>query len=225
MSKELSIFVDESGDRVGLSKYYLLTLVMHNQSMSIADKITKYENSLAQKNLPNMPFHSEPLLNGRGDYRNLSIEARKKLFYSFNVLAQRLPISYKSFVYKRCEFMDPDILSVRMKRDISNLLFENLEFFQQFDEVKVYYDNGQDIVKRALDESFGFVLSAGVVRRRKTSMTDYRLEQVADYFCTIELAALKYEAREDGATYNKFFGGVGTFKKNWLKQARRKLIH
>ena len=95
MSKELSIFVDESGDRVGLSKYYLLTLVMHNQSMSIADKITKYENSLAQKNLPNTPFHSEPLLNGRGDYRNLSIEARKKLFYSFNVLAQRLPISYK----------------------------------------------------------------------------------------------------------------------------------
>lgn len=48
---------------------------------------------------------------------------------------------------------------VRMKRDISGLLFDYLDFFQAFDDVKVYYDNGQDIVKKALDQSFGFVLS------------------------------------------------------------------
>lgn len=39
-------------------------------------------------------------------------------------------------------------------------------------------------------------------------MTDYRLEQVADYLCTIELALVKYEAKENGETYNKFFGGI-----------------
>ena len=55
-------------------------------------------------------------------------------------------------------------------------------------------------------------------------MTDYRLEQVADYLCTSELALVKYEAKEDGETYNKFFGGFGAFEKNWLKQARRKQI-
>lgn len=55
-------------------------------------------------------------------------------------------------------------------------------------------------------------------------MTDYRLEQVADYLCTIELALVKYEAKEDGETYNKFFGGIGSFKRNWLKQARSKRI-
>lgn len=86
------------------------------------------------------------------------------------------------------------------------------------------YDNGQDIVKQALDRSVGKVLSKGVVRRRKTSMTDYRLEQVADYLCTIELALVKYEAKENGETYNKFFGGIGSFKRNWLKQARSKRI-
>lgn len=68
------------------------------------------------------------------------------------------------------------------------------------------------------------MLSKGVVVHRKTSMTDYRLEQVADYLCTIELAAVKYAAKEDGETHNKLFGGIGSFKKNWLKQARRKSI-
>ena len=77
---------------------------------------------------------------------------------------------------------------------------------------------------RGRDGSVGKVLSKGVVRRRKTSMTDYRLEQVADYLCTIELALVKYEAKENGETYNKFFGGVGSFKRNWLKQARSKRI-
>lgn len=61
---------------------------------------------------------------------------------------------------------------------------------------------------RERDGSVGKVLSKGVVRRRKTSMTDYRLEQVADYLCTIELALVKCEAKENGETYNKFFGGM-----------------
>ncbi len=28
--------------------------------------------------------------------------------------------------------------------------------------------------------------------------------------------------KEDGETYSKLFGGISAFKKNWLKQARRK---
>lgn len=225
MTKELSIFVDESGDRGGKARYYLLTLVIHDQSERIVEKVACYEESLLRSDLPNTPFHSEPLLNGHGPYEGMSISQRKKLLYSFNVMVQRLPISYATFVYRRSEFENPTKLTAQMKRDISNLLFDRLEFFQAFSEVKVYYDNGQDIVKRALDQSIGFVLSKGVVERRKTSMTDYRLEQVADYLCTIELAAVKYAAKENGETYNKFFGGIGSFKKNWLKQARRKRMN
>ena len=47
---------------------------------------------------------------------------------------------------------------------------------------------------------------------------------IRDSLCTIELASVKYAAKENGETYNKFFGGIGAFKKNWLKQARRKAI-
>ncbi len=224
MANELSVFVDESGDRGGVARYYLLTLVLHNQADDITEKIARYEESLLRSDLPNIPFHSEPLLNGHGLYSGLPIEVRKKLLYSFNILVQRLPIAYTTFVYRRSEFDDLAKLTARMKRGISGLLFDHLEHFQSFDEVKIYYDNGQDIVKRALDQSIGFVLSKGVVERRKTSMTDYRLEQVADYLCTIELAAIKYAAKEDGGTYDKFFGGIGSFKRNWLKQARRKKI-
>lgn len=224
LGKELSIFIDESGDRGGLARYYILTLVFHVQSEDIREAVGRYEESLVRNDLPNVPFHSEPLLNGHGDYEYLTLEQRKKMLSSFAALTRYLPVRYSSFVYRRSEFEDPGKLSARMERDVSGLLLDHLEFFQSFDEVKVYYDNGQDIVKRALDRAAGLVLSKGAVERRRTFMTDYRLEQVADYLCTIELAAVKYAAKEDGGTYNKFFGGVGAFKRNWLKQARRKRI-
>ena len=210
--------------RGGRARYYLLTLVFHDQADSVAEAVTGYEAKLARADLPNIPFHSEPLMNGHKDYEFLDIEQRKAMLAHFSSFVRKLPISYITFVYRRSQFVDPARLMERMGRGISSAMVEHLDFFQSFDDVKVYYDNGQDIVKQALDRSVGKVLSKGVVRRRKTSMTDYRLEQVADYLCTIELALVKYEAKENGETYNKFFGGIGSFKRNWLKQARSKRI-
>lgn len=194
MARELSVFVDESGDRGGKARYYLLTLVFHDQAGSIAEAVTGYEAKLARADLPNIPLRSEPLMNGHKDYEFLNIEQRKVMPACFSSFVRRLPISYVTFVYRRSQFEDPARLMERMGRDISSAMVEHLGFFQSFDDVKVYYDNGQDIVKQAVDRSVGKVLSKGVVRRRKTSMTDYRLEQVADYLCTIELALVKYGA-------------------------------
>jgi hypothetical protein len=220
--REISVFADESGDKTEKTRYFLLTLVFHDQAASIAEQVAIYERSLATADLPNIPFHSEPLLNGHGDYRYLEPEQRKKLLSGFPALVRYLPVEYVTFVYKRREFTGPEKLAERMKRDIADFLWEHLGYFQEFDHVKVYYDNAQAIVKSALYNAVYDVLAKQAVVRRRTTMTEYRLSQVADFLCTIELAAVKYDAKEDGGTYDKFFGGVGTFKKNWLKQARRK---
>lgn len=222
--RELSIFADESGDRAGNAKYYLLTLVLHEQSEDIGPQVEAYEQSLIHVGLADIPFHSEPLLNGHSGYEGISAQDRKRLLVSFGILVQRLPFRYKTFVYRRSEVSEPNTLSARMKRDLSSFLFDHLGYFQQFDRVKIYYDNGQDIVKRALDASVAFALSKQALVSRKSSMQEYRFAQVADYLCTIELAAVKYAAKEDGRTYEKFFGTVGKFKKNWLKQVRRKMM-
>ena len=53
--RELSIFVDESGSDGLSDRYYLLTVVMHDQSDSIAESIKAYEDALRAKGLPNIP--------------------------------------------------------------------------------------------------------------------------------------------------------------------------
>ena len=222
--KELSVFVDESGDKSLHARYFLVTIVIHDQSNKITEKVNAYERALAMADLPNVPFHSEPLLNGHEGYADLSLSQRKKLLYSFNVLVQRLPIQYATFVYKHREHKNSEILAQHIERDLAALINEHLQFFQDFDKIKIYYDNGQKLVRQALYGAISACLSQQAVIRKKTTMTEYRLAQVADYLCTIELAAVKYAAKENGGTYDKFFGGIGSFKKNWLKQARRKLL-
>lgn len=161
MAKGLSIFVDESGDRGGKARYYLLTLVFHDQADSIAEAVTGYEAKLARADLLNIPFRSKPLMNGHKDYEFLNIEQCKVMLAYFSSFVRKLPISYITFVYRRSQFEDPARLMERMGRDISSAMVEHLDFFQSFDDVKVYYDNGQDIVKQALDRSVGKVLSRG----------------------------------------------------------------
>lgn len=113
-------------------------------------------------------------MNGLKDYEFLGIEQRKVMLAYFSSFVRKLPISYITLAYRRSQFEDPARLMERMGRDISSAMVEHLGFFQSFDDVKVYYDNGQDIVKQAIDRSVGKVRSKGVVRRRKTSMAGLR---------------------------------------------------
>ena len=218
------MFVDESGSQEGRSAYYVVTYVLHDQVEDVAARFAMYEESLAKRGLPNIPFHANPLMRGNEDYAGMSIEGRKYLMVSFGMLVQKLPIRYRSFVYRSREFGTPDKLQSLIRRDLAALLADNLEYFQSFDCVKIYYDRGQPAVTGALEAAFGYVLSKEAAVRRESDYRCYRLAQVADYLCEIELAAVKYEHGEQTETDNKFFGGKGPFKKNWLKQARRKLL-
>lgn len=112
-------------------------------------------------------------MNGRKDYEFLNIEQRKVMLAYLSSFVRKLPISYITFVYRRSQFEDPARLMERMGRDISSAMVEHLGFFRSFDDVKVYYDNGQDIVKQALDRSVVKVLPKG--GRPSTQDVDDRL--------------------------------------------------
>lgn len=137
---------------------------------------------------------------------------------------QHLPITYQTFFYKRNEFADKEALSNRMRRDITTYLFDNLSFFQSFDKVKIYYDNGQQIVASALHAAIEYVLSTDSYLYRKSKSADFILAQAADFLCTLELVSHKFENSEASRTEEKFFGSARNFKRNYLKKVRRKLL-
>ena len=222
---ELSIFVDESGDAGETSRYYLITLVLHDQAEPLDAFLVPYENDLRNKGLRLLPLHVGPLLNGNDDYRNLDVSTRKSYLNSFRIMAPHLPFSYKTLAYEKSQFADSsEKLLLRMKRDLTAFLFDNLEYLRAFDIVKVYYDNGQAIVTKAIHDAIEYVLAKDAIIYRDAKPEQYRLLQLADYLCTLELTAVKYRDGCATKTDKIFFGEWGSFKRNYLKKLRRKRL-
>lgn len=219
-----SIFVDETGEQGFQSEYYALTLVLHDQDSDVASFFSRYENRLRDVALPDIPLHTQPLLNGNDAYRSLAVSQRQRLLNEFLFMVQRLPIRYATLLYKKSDFESIEKLGIRIRRDIVNVLFDHLEFFQGFDVVKIYYDGGQPLVTKALRGAVEYALSKQAVLYRQGEPAAYRLAQTADFICTIELTARKYEKHEETMTDKRFFGTYRSFKKNYLKQVRRKKL-
>lgn len=223
--RELSIFIDESGDAAFRSNFYLVTLVFHDQSVSLGDRFAKYEAALLNQQLDCIPFHFNPLLNGNDDYRWKDIRNRKRQLAAFTAFVQYLPIQYATFLFeKRGRLDDPARLATAIEADVAQFLRANLACLQGYDKVKIYYDGGQSLVTRALHKAIEGALAAQATVYRDAVPGNYRLAQVADYLCGIELTAAKYEHRLQTKTDVEFFGGVRDFKKNFLKKMRKKRI-
>lgn len=221
---DLSLFLDESGSDNLRDTYYILALVVHDQADAPANNIVRYELALRDKGLPDVPFHATPLLNGHDAYEGMDLAERKRLFSAFRVFFRHLPVRYGLVVLRTREYSTLADVEAAMRRKIVDFLFDNLAYFQAFDSVKIYYDDGQQSIATALHKAIDYALSKNAVTYRPASAADYRLSQAADYICTVELTALKYEGKASTATDEKFFGSWSQFKKGVLKEVRAKRI-
>ena len=113
-TRELSIFVDESGSDGLSDRHYLLTAVMHDRSESIADSIESYESALRAKGLPDIPFHASPHMNGKDMYSGLDLGTHKVPPGSFRVFFRHAPARYHTFAYATRQFASLERLAGEM---------------------------------------------------------------------------------------------------------------
>ena len=224
MTRILSCFHDETGEEDMRAGYYMVTMVLHDQGEPIGECIKRYEERLASSGLQDVPFHMSDLLHGHEDYEDMELADRKRMLVAFGTFVRTLPVSYHVFQYTDFDVKNPDQLASRLGEDVEEYIKENLPLFQEYENVAVYYDGGQKSVSKALRSAFDAALSSNVAEYKKPRYEDKRLYQAADYFCSIELAAKRYESGSVSSTYNKFFGDWKSFRANYLKQVRRKRI-
>ena len=206
LDMELSIFVDESGDFDLASKhspYYIFTLVFHNQDKNIQKEIALLDQRVQELGYPKHAIHSEPLIRKEAPYENAIPEERKKIFLAIYHFTRKCPISYKSFVYLKRNYKDETQLMATMAKDLSTFISNHYDLFNKYDKVKVYYDNGQNQIKTIL--TVGLALTLSNVEFAKVAPKDYKLFQVADLICTIELLHNKLEAKALSNSEKKFF--------------------
>ena len=224
--KELSIFVDESGDFGEFAKhspYYIVTMVFHNQEKSISFDIEKLNDSLRYWGFENnVAIHTEPLIRRESPYNEYAPNERRAIFSKLYYFTMNCDISYKSFVYKKNEYSDILRLEARMAKEMSSFIRENLCFFQSFDKVILYYDNGQHQLNRILNMVLATELADYELRR--VLPNEYRLFQVADLICTLTLLEEKISVGEFSKSEELLFHTKRDLHKDFIKGIHKKEI-
>ena len=222
--KELSIFVDESGDFGKYEKhapYYIVTMVFHDQAIDISTNLVTLNNTLKQMGYgDDQAIHTEPLIRREKPYQYFQLNERRAIFSKLYYFTLNCDVKYKSFIFRKIEFENIFKLEARMARDLSQFIQENLLYFQGYEKVILYYDNGQHELSRILNTVLATQLTNCEVR--KVLPSDYRLFQVADLICTLELLKVKMENGQLSNSEERLFHSKRDLKKDFLKGIRKK---
>ncbi len=227
-TKEISVFVDESGSFEATresSRYYLVCMVFHNQEISVDDEIKELEVSLANLGLPSTHcVHAGPLIRRESPYATLNRSVRRSIFRRMFLFMHKANISYHCFkIDKNFLGIVPNVHDPLLQQIISFLLV-NAEEFTRFSKLKIYYDNGQLQLTTLLKEAFA-MFSSRTEFISEVEPSKYRLFQAADIACTLELIRQRLEdTGRLSESENAFFAGPKNFRKNYLKLLDHKIF-
>ena len=221
--KELSVFIDESGD-FGLfelhSPFYIVSFVFHDQSVDISPNISHLNNRIRYTGLPNYTIHTGPLIRREDDYLRLSMEDRKRIFNTLYNFTRTATISYHSIVVEKKHLLEKIDLNIRITKQLSAFLFKHIEVFSKFDRIIVYYDYGQMELTNILVSVFNTILHN--VEFKKIIPANYKLFQAADMLCTLELPALKAERKMLSKSELSFFESERNLSKAYIRAIHKK---
>ena len=223
--KTLSIFVDESGTINVKAKhipYYIISIVLHNQNDDISSDIIKLNYELSKYGLNSNLVHTEPLIRNEDIYNGMLPNDRRGILSKFNFFIKHTNIKYKTFVYEKNKYSDDYKLDSAIAKDISEFFDRNNLFFKSFDKIILYYDYGQIELSKILNHVMALHFINYEIK--KILPQNYKLFQVADFACAIELIAKKIEYNSLTKSETLIFNSKNSFKKDYLKELRKKLF-
>lgn len=223
--KVLSVFIDESGDFGPYevhAPYYLVAMVLHDQSIDIQEQINGLDRHMSDSGFAHHAIHTGPLIRRESIYKDDDYETRKKLFNILFHFTRRLDVKYICVKIQKKECRDVIAMTAKLSKAIAEKLRAASEFWESFDRIIAYYDNGQVELTKILTSVFNALYSN--VEFRKVRPVDYKLFQVADLVCTMELLEEKANAKSFSHSEEAFFGTVRAFKKDYLKYFKKKML-
>ena len=223
--KILSVFIDESGDfgpYDPCAPYYLVAMIFHNQNIDISENILLMNEHMNYLGYLQHAIHTGPLIRREAIYSNELMENRKRLFNTLFHFARRLDFNYICPKIKKSECPDVITMTGKLSKAITQELIKHENFWNSFDKLIVYYDNRQVELTKILSSVFNVLYPN--VEFRKVKPIEYKLFQVADLICTMELLSEKADSNTFTKSEKEFFGSVRDFKKNYLKWIAKKKL-
>ena len=206
--RRLNIFVDETGE-FGFGKesslLYGVSFTFHEQNDDIMQELNKLNKRLDKIGYTKM-IHMADLIMRREDYKNFDIAMRKSIFNSIYQFSRKIPVKYKTIIIDKRYTNDTRTLRQRLSIEINKMIKEHEKYFNRFDKIVMYYDNGQETLGTILDSIF--LRFEGFEHRVNFDHKEKRLFQVSDMLTFIDKYDYKYKNKMPFTRGEKYFFSI-----------------
>ncbi len=193
MIKRLNIFVDETGEfgyGVKSSMLYGISFTFHEQDNDISGELNNLNNRLMKIGYTNM-IHMSDLIMRRGDYSKFDIKMRKSIFNSIYQFSRKIPVKYHTIIIDKRFIDNGNVLRKQIINEVNQMIKNNEDYFNKFDKIVMYYDNGQEPLGYILDSLF--IRFNSYEHRVKFDHVEKRLFQVSDMLTYVDKAIYKHK--------------------------------
>ncbi len=191
--KRLNIFVDETGEfgfRKDSAKIYGISFTFHEQDNDIGLELDALNRRLEKIGYTDM-IHMADLIMHRGDYANFDIKKRKSIFNAIYQFSRKISVKYYTILIDKRYSDYSQVLRQQLSKEINKMLKEHEDYFNKFDKIVMYYDNGQETLGIILDSLF--IRFDGFEHRVNFNHKEKRLFQVSDMLTYIDKAIYKHK--------------------------------
>ena len=194
--------------------------MIHEQQNSIDKQVENLNFQLNNTKIGIHTVHTAPLIRKEKIYTNLDISDRFKIFDKLFHFTRNVKIKYTSIIVDKKHKNSFDINN-SISRELSFIIKDNLAYFQQFDDIIIYYDNGQNQLANILISVFSSWFHEKF-KYRVVNPNEYKLFQTADLICTLSLLQHKLSCKQSMTkSETKFFGTYRNLKINYLKHLKK----
>ena len=190
----LNIYIDEGGnDNLKQSEFYIISFVFHDINDDISYELNKLEQRLKNIDYDGM-IHTSLIVRKEDEYKNMDIKMRKYIINAIYYFIQKSLIKINSIIINEKYLDDKYNLIVNIEKEIDNMIKNNCNYFELFDEIIIYYDNGQKFLEKIIEKIFCEL--KGFKHKVKFDKKMERLFQVADFLTYIDKTYYKLKIRE-----------------------------
>lgn len=203
--RRLNIFVDETGDfglKNSASTLYGVSFTFHEQIDDISNELNILNQKLYKIGYTDM-IHMADLVMRRGDYKNFDIKLRKSIFTAIYQFSRKIPVKYSTIIVDKNYIDNSNILYKQLALEINKLVVKNKDYFQKFNRIVLYYDNGQEKLGTILNAIFSQF--TGFEHIINFNHKEKRLFQVSDMLTFIDKYDYKFKNKLKFTAGEKYF--------------------
>ena len=219
--KRLNIFIDETGEfgfGKGASELYGVSFPFHEHCDDIMPEHMKLNERLKRIGYTNM-IHMADLIMKREDYKNFDIDKRKSIFNAIYNFSRKIPVKYQTIIIDKKYTDSARVLRQQLSSEINKMIKNHETYFKKFDQIVMYYDNGQETLGTILDSIF--LRFDGFEHRVEFDHKEKRLFQVSDMLTYIDKYDYKYKNKMQFTRGEKYFFTTADIRKI-LKELNKK---